>query len=212
MGKDELISRVILGTKRRNRPFSVVEIANYITSLKSYYPNLKEVAEVVGISENMLRRFLVTKKLNKKLQFLFEQRIIDSVTVAYYLNRFTQSEQELLSEIIAEKKINSKDIRSLGAFRNQYPDENIISLVNRLLSTKNIKISLVHIYIQNHPINLKKIQKVFEVEIGTDDFINIDVKGGILTLKFTKNGEKSLRANAKLKGLSLRKYIESKIF
>ena len=75
--KEEIISRLLLNTKRNKRRDNIIKIAKDISWLKNELGNLQKVSEEIGISTGMLNRFLSVEKLSDTVKNLVENRQID---------------------------------------------------------------------------------------------------------------------------------------
>ena len=194
---NKAIARVILSTKRKNRQFSLFEIANDINALSNAKGGLKEVANTIGISTGMLNQFLSVFKLPKTVIELVKNRNIDSVSMVHYLTKFDDNDSVKLSKLLASNKLSSQDLRILIPYRKQHKEADILDLVEKIHASKNIKVSVIRINKQDTIKSTSELHTIFSDHVGAENVIMIDMKNEIIDIKLAKEGEKILRDKAK---------------
>ena len=207
--KEEVIARLILSTKRKNREFHLIDIADDIDWLKHELGSLDEVAKIIGISTGMLNQFLRAKKLTKKLQELVKRRKIDSVDMVHNLCKFSPDDQDVIGKAIADNKINTRDLRYLSPLRKEFPNERIDTLLDKVVSSKNIKVSVIKFKKEDLLKSYENFKKDIESIVLPENLLALITDSNICEIKLTKEGEKLLRLEAKHKGKSLKDYIIS---
>jgi len=200
---NKALARVILSTKRKNREYSLIEIAKDIKLLQETLGSVSEVAKVVGISSGMLHQFLSVLKLPKPVLKLIIERKIDSVSAAHYLSKFNADDIVELSRLIESNKLNSQDIRVLLPFRRKYSNEPILELVNRIHSSKNIKISVIRISKDDTNKSIDQLKLAFEKIVGSSNLMSVEAVGNYIDIKLLKKGEQQLRKAASANRTSL---------
>lgn len=214
MTKEEMdmaIARVILSTKRRNRPFSLLEVARDIVSLKEQRGSLVEVSNIIGISPGMLSQFLSVFKLQKDIQKLVEERKIDSVSLVYHLTKFSKRDQQALSDMLSTKEISSHELRALIPYRKQYPDESIQNLVRKIQSTKNIKISVLRFNQLETSKSIMELNSIFSTLLEGENVHEVIQNGEHIEVKLTKKGEIILRNIAKRNKSTFHEFVSKLI-
>lgn len=205
------IARVILSTKRKSRQYTLFEIATDIQALKTSLGSLNEVSKVIGVSAGMLNQFLSVFKLPEFILKLIKERKIDSVAVVHYLSKFSANDIGNLAKLLSSNKLTRQDLRILLPYRKQYPDEQIIDLVERIHSSKNIKVSVVRITTEDTPKSIDELKNIFSEQVGSENLNSIVPNGNHIDIKFSKEGEKRLRKSAKENKKSLQEFITSLI-
>lgn len=211
--KDELekrLARLLANTLRTKRPHPITVIANDIIFLKNELSSLKEVSERVGISVEMLRRFLCVNNLNPKVKQLVKKRDIDSVEMVNHLCSFDNDSQIVITQDIIEGRLAASDIKVLRSYKNRYPDLKIKKLIGRVIDSKDKTDFVLYFHV---PIDIQpaKILKKFHELLGKKEIVFFEPSRIICKIKLTKVGLKRIRKEAKGKKLDLRKYIEKYI-
>lgn len=207
---DELIGRLIANTKRaaKTRVLSITAIAQDIKDLVSLQGNLTRVSQTIGLSENMLNKFLSVEKLATEVTNLVENRKIDSVETVYSLAKYSPEIQIALAKQVVANKLSSQDIRALSPFIKQHQGKDVAQLLQQLLASKDKKISVLHFYLpKNFSANGFK-SRVTSL-LDEQNIVDFDVVEGIGTLKLTKTGERMLRQAAKAQKQSLQEFVET---
>jgi len=205
--KTEVIAKLILSTKRKNRNLDLIEIADNITWLKKHEGGLKNVANLLGISTGMLNQFLQVYDLPKKIQSLVRKRKIDSVSMVFNLSKFRESDQIILAEALMQKRLNSQDLKVLIPLRKQYPDESINDLIEKTMKSKNIKVSIIKIHSEDLCITTEMFKERIETVVGAENLISLNVNSDICEIRLSKDGERQLRKKAKLVDKTLKDLI-----
>jgi hypothetical protein len=210
MKQDEInkvIARLILSTRRKSRNFSLFEIASDILYLKNSFGNLSEVSKLVGVSPGMLNQFLSVFNLPEFVLGMVKERKIDSVSMVHYLTRFKEADIISLSKLIVSKELSSQDLRILLPFRKQHPNADILDLVKKIKSSKNIKISVIRIDKSDTEKSILELTKAFVNEVGKENLYAIEENINFIDIKLLKEGETILRQKARLEKKSLQEFI-----
>jgi hypothetical protein len=207
----EIIARLILSTKRKKRNYSLIDIASDISSLQKKKGGLKEVSKIVGISTGMLNQFLSVLKLPSEIQTMVQERIIDSVAMVFLLSKFSNEDALLLSAKAADKSLSTSDLKILLPFRKHHKNENVLELLDKINTSKNIKVSVIKL---PEAIVKKSKDELFTIMnslIGTENIIALENDSGFIEIKITKEGEKILRKKAGEKNKTLLELITTLI-
>lgn len=208
---NKAIARVILSTKRRIRQYSLFDIANDLQALKAAKGGIKEVADLIGISAGMLNQFLSVFKLPKEALELVKDRKIDSVAMVHYLSKFNSNDISKLAQLLASNELTSQELRILLPYRKHHTNDSILDLVERIRSSKNIKVSIIRISSEDTSKTLDELKNIFSKHVGMENYYSIVSMGKHIDIKFSKEGEKRLRKSAKDKNMSLQEFITSLI-
>lgn len=212
MRQEELnrtIARVILSTKRKNRQYSLLDIAEDIKTLREEKGDLKTVSEIIGISTSMLNQFLSVFKLPEIVIDLVRTRKIDSVSIAHNLSKFSPEDAIRLSQLVIDNELSSQDLKVLIPYRKQHKYDPIEDLVKKLHSTKNIKVSVIRINRSDTIRTVEELKEILSPLVGSQNIIEIEKNKNFIDIKLLKDGEKTLRNIAKAGGQSLQELISN---
>lgn len=202
-----IIARVIANTRRRKRPNNLLEIAEDIILLKEKMGSFNKVAEVVGISPGMLKKFLNVLKLSDYVINLVKERKIDSVTVVHLLAKFDHKKQKTLANEVINGKISPDIMKAIVPLSKKYPKMNLNILIDKAVNSKDYRVYILYFRL---PISIhysSGLKGYLGDIIGEDNIISFSVSKRIAKLKLTEKGSKYIRGSAQKKRLSLKKYI-----
>lgn len=204
----KVIARLLLSTRKKsNRFLSITEIAHEIKWLKSKLGSINDVSKELKITSGMINQFLSIEKLDDRIQTLVKERKIDSVSVVFSLSKFNKTDQFDLANLIILKKINSQDLRLLRPLRKQYPQMSVNELVNKLLASKNIKISVIQFYIEDLKRNKDSFKRAIINIVSETNINSFDFESTPCLLKITREGETLLRKEADKRKITLKELI-----
>lgn len=205
----EVIARLLQSTKTQKRNFSIVAIAEDIEWLNNHLGGLDKVADILGISEGMLRQFLSVKKIDLSVLDLVKTRKIDSVSVVSNLSKFSENDQKEMVALLLEKQITGNEIRLLSPLKKQFPTESITQLAKKLKDSKNKKIAVIAFDAQDLDKDVSTLKQDLTNITGINDLIGININGNEGFIKLTFEGEKKLREKAKAEHQSLKDFTYS---
>jgi hypothetical protein len=203
------LARVILSTKRKKRQYSLIEIASDIQLLLGTLGSLSEVSKVVGISTGMLSQFLSIKELPLPVLKLIADRKIDSITNAHYLTKFNSTDILEISKLLVAHQLTSQDLRALVPYRRKHSTETIHELVNKIQSSKDIKISVIRIPKEATRKSIDELRVILMKYVDSDSLNSVEDTGAYISIKLLKKGEIQLRKVASLKQVSLQDFVTS---
>lgn len=195
---NKAIARVILSTKRKKRQYSLYDIALDIQNLKEAKGSLNEVSKIIGITTGMLNQFLSVFKLSDVFLKLVKERKLDQVTTVHYLTKLKENDKKELADLFLSNKLSVDDLRALIPFRKKYPNDSITDLVEKILSSKNIKVSVIKIPKEETTKSIELLEVQFKKLLGDENFITIEKNDNFIDIKVSKEGTKILRNEAKL--------------
>jgi hypothetical protein len=208
MNKEELTARLIKNTRRIKRLNNLIEIAGYIGYLSDEIGGLSAVAKIIGISIEMLRKFLNVQKIKStKVLKLIEERKIDSVAVVDLLKVFKSFEQERLAEEIITGRMTSGDLKALVPYKRKFPHLNIETLVKRIQKSKNVKVYLLYFKVPKEIKDISIFRRKLETIVGRKEINSLEANNGVGLLKLTKLGQREISRAAKIRHQSLRIFI-----
>ncbi|MCX6648541.1 MAG: hypothetical protein NTV61_04035 [Candidatus Bathyarchaeota archaeon] len=139
--ENELLAILFSNTKRKNRVLDLITLGTYFTELIALYQSRKKVAELIGISEEMVRQFLIPLNMPPEIQDLIKNRSIDDIDTILTLNRIKDKNLmiEITNNIINLNTKTSRDIINLIKEKN-IP---VTTAKDIILSYQNEKINVV---------------------------------------------------------------------
>jgi len=208
--QEKRLARLLANTLRRKRAHPITSIAKDIIWLENNLGSLRELSKRIGVSTEMLKRFLNVKKLHPDVQKLIKQRKIDSVEIVNHLAYFNSESQLILANYVIDGYFTSDDLKVLRSYKKNYPNLKIKQLINRILPSIDKKIYVLYFYI---PSNLKpkNILQKFHSFIEKNEIVSFEQDKQIAKIKLTKRGLNVLRDHAKKENLNLRDFIKKNI-
>ena len=206
MNDAEVISQLITNTKTKSREVDLITISDTVSQFVEISGGLSNAANALSISPGMLNQFLIIKKLNPSVKSLIKNKKINSISVAYNLSKFKEDDQEILAKLIISKDINSLDLRLVAPMRKQFPDLEVGQLVNRLLNSKDRKVSVIKFDKEDAPGSVSDIIYRFEKLVGSELLECFEDKNQIV-VKVSKEGESLLRKKARANKKTLTEFI-----
>jgi len=204
--EEKLLARLLANTSTLKRSLPITKISSDVEKLIRHFGSIKIVSDKIGISTEMLNRFLAVKKLCPEVRNLVKKRKIDSVEVVNHLSFFSGTSQAVIANLIVEENLTSNDVKVLRAYRRSFPSLSIKEIVERVLKSKSKKIYIMYINIPIHikpDLYLKRVKRI----VGNKEIISFEHKQQIGKIKISKSGLHSLKKEAKGKKMNLRTYL-----
>ncbi len=193
---DEAVAVLISSTKSKKRPISLIEISKWLELAVTTLDGYKEVANRIGLSEKMLRQFSLVTRLQPKVQQLFKSRVLDSIDAVAHLISLSGKEQILVANMLADKSMDTKDLRAIVQYRKKNPSISIENIVDRVMDSKTKKHYVAEFIIREGN-NYNKLMNKFKQYIPSDEIVRLDIDGAIGRLVLTKNGKQELQQIAR---------------
>ena len=141
-------------TKRKNRINDLITIAQSCEYLINLYGSRKKVADILGISTEMIRQFVLPLKLPKLVQDLISDRKIDSIDVIMHLNSLKNPNQQIkAAQMITD--VSSKDVRDIIKLVKKY-NIDIDESINTIIQLKTRSMHIVMLDIEDDSYNILK--------------------------------------------------------
>jgi hypothetical protein len=210
-GEDALetvVARLIANTRKRARPHNLVQVARDIRLAEGKLGSLSAVSEVVGVSTDMLRQFLSVERLTPRVRMLVEQRAIDLINVIHYMSGFDAEAQEVIAHAVVDGRLSAEDVRALAPLRRRFPELPVGQLISRVEGSRDIRVYVAHFRVPDACIGPGALHKRFEEIVGADNVVSLMVKDQVATLKLTSSGRDELKAAARQRNVSLRKFVD----
>jgi predicted HTH domain antitoxin len=205
----EVIARLLQSTNTQKRPFNLIEVAEDIDWLSKHLGSLDKVSEILSVSEGMLSQFLRVKNIDSSIIEFIKNRKIDSVAIVQNLAKFSAFDQKEIANLLLEEKLTGKDIRLLNPLRRQYPNETIISLIEKLKESENKRVSVIEFDTEDLHKDISNLQLEIGRIIGIEELVSVNVRGKDGFIRITPKGEQKLRKAAKINRKTLQDFTYS---
>lgn len=208
---ERLIQDIIANTVKKNsrRELDILSIAGMIEEARQITGTLKEVAEQVGLSEIMLKKFLAALKLDPAIQDLIRKRELDKVQIIYTMKGLPLDEQKFIASKVISGKLNTQDIKVLVPLRNKLSNEKIENVLDKLLKSKNIKVYKANILLHARRGNSEDYNKKISKYFSETDIHDVTCGSNFLEVYFTKEGLQKLKQLASADGTSIKEFLNN---
>jgi len=193
---NEALAILISSTKSRKRPISLIEVSKWLRIAVNLLGGYKQVADRIGLSTKMLRQFSMVNSLHPKTQAFFRRREIDSVDAVVHLLQFPIKDQITIAKLLANKKIDTMDLRAILQSRKSSPSIPIKYIYHKIIKSKTIKRYIVEFVIPSG-YNRNTLMGVFKRHISKINIIKLDINGRLGRLLLKKDGKLELQKTAK---------------
>lgn len=205
--REEIIARLLGNTRRRNRPNNIVKIAGDIRLLENDLGSLKEISGALGITTQMLRRFLSVEKLDLEVKNMVRRREIDSVAIIDILRRFEPESQRAIAKEIILGHLDVDNMKVLSALCMAPSNKTIEDLISSVRDSENKKVYVIKFKISKDSESIERIRKRFQKIVDAENMISFTISKALGTLELTNLGRKKMIEAAKTEGLSLRRLV-----
>lgn len=193
---NEALAILISSTKTKKRPVSLVDISKWLVVAVNKLGGYKEVADRLGLSTKMLRQFALVTHLQPEVQQLFKSRALDSIDAVVHLLLLSNKEQVIVANVLADKKIDTKDLRAIVQVRKGNSKVPINKIIDEIIKTKTRKNYVVEFIIREGD-NYTRLMKKLKRYISPNEIIRLEIEGSFGRLILTKNGKQELYRIAK---------------
>lgn len=207
--RERVIARLIGNTRRRKRPNSLIEIARDVRWLQNDLGSLKAVSQTIGISTDMLYKFLSVEWLCPKVRKLVEQRKIDLVRIVNCMRGFDAEEQEVIAREVIAGRLSGEDIKVLAPLHKSLPDATVDELISHVQRARDIRVYVAHFRVPPGFRDADALERRFAQIVGQTEIVSLTVKDQIGTIELTRSGRKKLTEAAKERNLPLRKLVDA---
>lgn len=208
---DQALAFLIANTKRIRRPDNLLEIAHWVRVACRAFGGFAAVAERTDLSEQMLRDFAGVEKLSAPVRRLVADREIDSVDIAARIARLPKPDQGHVARGVVSGAIDGNDVRAVLALRNDMPTVGIKEIVDRVVSTRDIKEYLVEFVAPSGEGCSRRLRARFERIVGKNNVRFFRVRGQLGAVTISSEGRRRLQAAATERGLTKRELVQDVI-
>lgn len=205
---DNALAALLSSTKRRSRPLDLVETAKELRTAIDCFGTVETVADRIGLSTSMLRRFQYVERLSGALQTLVKARKIDSIDAVAELSSLTQADQTRLAKVLANEAFATEDIRGFGPFFNKHPEMPFDEVVSRVRASKTRRLYIFEFVAREQMRDPETVaSKVLRI-LSPEDFHSVDVSNVVGRLKVSKSGKQRITLEAKKRKLSVTNFVQ----
>jgi hypothetical protein len=209
---DRALSLVLANTRMAERPgvrrpHSLPEIASAILAAKAGYGGLNEVANRVGISTEMLRRFLSVNRLHPAVLPLVRARRIDSLNAVLYMAALPADDQPVVAEELLSGKLSGTDVRALVPLRRRLRRANLRKLMDQVTNSRDRTVYAV-VFTLGSDDQLRSVTDALKRVCGDGLVVVRRSDGHQYKAVLSRQGLKNLRSAAQKSRLSLREYMK----
>jgi predicted transcriptional regulator len=207
MSNDQILARLIMSTGRKKRELDLIQVKSDLDKMIASGYTKKQIAQVLGISVGMLNKFFSVEKLSSEVQKMIENKVIKSVALVNELAKFSKSDQIQVATLVNKHILTTHDVRALAPLRKIYSKETLESVVERLINSKDRKISVIRIPKENLTKDISEFVELLTQIIGKKNFENLVTNETSIDVKISKTGEVLLRKEAKANKMNLSELI-----
>jgi len=208
---DRAIANLIASTRTKKRSVSLLEFHGWLNRAIKELGNLQAVADRISISTRMLKQFLVIDKLDKSVIARVKTRELDSVDALNYLASFSHNDQRVLLPLLLEKKLPSKDLRSVYQQRSVLPNATIEELIERVKSGKSRRVYELQ-FVLRGGLAKTKISQCVGAITGQNTIESIEFDGPIGKIILTKEGLALLREYSRANEIPFKKVLSHLLY
>jgi len=205
---DEALAAVIANTKRRARKLDPIAVAENIEVARQGLGSLQAVAERATLSYEMVRQIHSILRCAKSVKRLARQGRLGSFDVLHRLGKLPGSDQEAVARAVADRKVDSDDVRGIVNLRRDFPDDEIDALIRRIRESRDVRHYVAFVKLQEHPEKERTLRSRFARALGRGSVVSLAIEGTVAVLTLNAAGAERLREEAKARGLTKRRFLE----
>lgn len=205
---DKAIASLIACTKRRSRPKNLMGIAEDLAVAIKRYGCIDDVANRIGLSASMLRRFQAVERLDPVLQGLVTERVIDSIDSVAELGSLSPALQRALAKHLRTEKFDTMDIRSCVRLLNRDPGMATEDVLRKVGESKSIRLYVYEFVIKDSMGTKTDLEKRVQKVLGDDAIASVEIGVATGRLKLTRLGRRMVSALAKKHRTTTQNFIQ----
>jgi hypothetical protein len=198
----EALAALISSTRSKRRPLPMTEIARWIDIAVEKLGTYPAVGARIGLSAKMLRQFSAVNELEPKVKELVASRKIDSVDAVAHLAMLPKPDQLVVATALAEKSIQTADVRGIVQLRQFEPELAAVSLLKRVIDSKTKREYVAEFVIRGGRTE-KELLRKFGSYIPAKEIVRLETEGALGRLVLTDKGKRALSRAASDLGTSV---------
>ena len=202
----EALAVLISSTRSKRRPVPMTEIARWLDIAVAKLGSYAAVGERIGLSAKMLRQFAAVNELTPKVRELVASRKIESVDAVAHLAMLSKRDQLVVARALANKLIQTADVRGVVQLRQLKPDVPADTLLQRIIETKTKREHVAEFIIRGGQTE-SQLRQALEAYISAEHIIRVEIEGAFGRLILSDKGKRELSGAASELGTSLANVI-----
>ncbi len=194
---NEALAALIANTRRGKRKLTLVEFVEYLRVAEKLLGNLRKVAERISLSEEMVRQFTRVEKLSPPVRRLAASGELSSVDIADRLSRLPTDDQLMVARGILAGKLTPYDLRAILALRKTTPRTPIRKIIDRIISSRNIRVYLAEFVVPEPPVPDSIIMGRISRALGRGHVKRVETSGRFGRVVLDDEGKIALEQSAR---------------
>lgn len=207
---EDALATLIASTRRGKRKLPLSDVCKNLIIARDGLGSLNKVGDTIGLSMEMLRQFSRYEKLEPNVKKLVDKGKIQSVDIMDRISRLPTADQLSVAHAAVREGLTSDDLRAIVSLRKALPQKKIITVIDRIITSRNIKEYVVEFRIPKG-VESTEIKVRFRKLLGTERIISYADKHGIGTMILNVEGKNRLQEIAKKKHLTKRSLVNKVI-
>ncbi len=208
---ERALAYLLAGTRRVRRGPDLLKIARELGVARRGLGSLKAVANVVGISAEMLREFASVEGLSPVVKRMIAEGRVSSVDAAYRLSMLPEADQVAVAEQYLSGKLGPRDVRDLVSFLKRNPRRSVQRAIRRIKRTRDVKRYVIKFPVCRDAADLPGLRARFAKVIGKRNVVSVEADGTVGSVTVNEEGRRRLQARAKELRTTKRKVVVSAI-
>ena len=205
---DKSIAALILSTKRKTRPLSLVQIAEELRTAINCFGDIQAVAERIGISTSMLKRFQCVDRLQRSLRLMVQTRKIDSVDAVAELASLSETDQDKLAKVLENEKFATEDIRGFVRFFHNHPELSMTEITEKVRAGITRRLYVYEFVIRGSMGEVGVVEQNVLKVLTSSELDSVELHGSTGYLKVLKLGKERISREAKARKLSVGNFVQ----
>ena len=211
-----------LGTHRRHRPLSPVEVAK---ELENFFEKGGR-PEQLPVGTEVIRAFLSLLTLPNSVQRMLGWAGVDKGEIGmdsgYRISMLKMvNDQEILAKTILERGLTSKEVRRIVRHRNRHREKSIEDCIETVVAMRPVKRHLFITQLSGEALKrlereaeMQKIssanllQEILSKELPSGSLISLTLRENFVTLLLEKEGNEALLKRVKESGVPLKEAVD----
>lgn len=200
---DKAIALLISSTKRKNRAVPLTDIADAASIARRHFGSISNVARTIGLTGKMLGQFCRINELEPEVRQLIATREIDSVDAVVHLAQLRRREQLIASKALANKEIDTKDLRAIVELHKLDSGAPFLEVIERVKSSRTQR-QYVAEFIVRGGLDESQLRRRFQKYLGSENILKVSVSGSFGRIVLNLKGYIELKNTAQRLGVSLK--------
>jgi hypothetical protein len=194
---DSLLALLIANTRRARRSQDIITVAGYMREAIGLLGSAAALAERLGLSEEMVREFLLAESLAEPARALVQQRKVDSVDVVYRISQLPREEQLRMAVAFASGELSSDDVRKAVSFRRSGGAADIARAIERVKASRNIREYVAEFLLPPPALEPQEVEGNLLEALGAANIKLLEVRGPRVRLVLTREGMQCVESMAR---------------